>query len=80
MSRPFAYGTTLAALSDFRVGDQQCAVSFKGPGYSADAFIDRRSGRYELGETWLGPIATAAVVLLIIGCALSFFAYVAFVP
>ena len=112
------------ALSDFRVDDQECEVSFKGPGYSADAIIDRRSGRYVLDENRLGPIAlfndlhkgrdtgpawklaidlaggllafisitgliliyfvhkhrTAGIVLLIVGCALSFFAYVAFVP
>ncbi len=39
------------ALSDFRVDETQCGVSFKGPGYSADAFIDRESGRYDLTET-----------------------------
>ena len=42
------------ALTDFRVDDSQCAVSFKGPGYTADAFIDRSSGKYELTETRLG--------------------------
>lgn len=42
------------ALSDFRADDAQCAVSFKGPGYTADAFIDRASGRYELTETRMG--------------------------
>jgi hypothetical protein len=36
------------ALADFRVDDTECTVSFKGPGYSADAFIDRESGRYRL--------------------------------
>src|SRR5580700_3413699 len=33
-----------AALSDFRIDDAQIAVSFKGPGYAADAFIDRGTG------------------------------------
>lgn len=42
------------ALSDFRVDDAQLAVSFKGPGYTADAFVDRASGRYELTETRMG--------------------------
>ncbi len=42
------------ALSDFRIDDAQCAVSFKGPGYTADAFIDRATGRYELTETRMG--------------------------
>jgi hypothetical protein len=38
------------ALADFRVDDSECMVSFKGPGYSADAFIDRESGHYSLTE------------------------------
>ena len=42
------------ALSDFRIDDQQCAVSFKGPGYAADTFIDRASGAYEITETRMG--------------------------
>ena len=40
-----------ASLGDFRIDDAQCAVSFKGPGYSADVFIDRLTGKYELTET-----------------------------
>ncbi len=43
-----------SALSDFRVDDTQLAASFKGPGYSADAFIDRGTGSYELTETRQG--------------------------
>ena len=43
-----------AALSDFRVDDAQCAVSFKGPGYTADTFIDRDAGTYEVTETRMG--------------------------
>jgi len=43
-----------AALTDFRVEDAQLAVNFKGPGYTADAFIDRNSGAYELTETRMG--------------------------
>ena len=43
-----------AALSDFRVDDAQCAVSFKGPGYTADTFIDRDTGTYEVTETRMG--------------------------
>lgn len=45
------------AMSDFRVDDAQCSVSFKGPGYTADAFIDRETGGYELTETRLGFVA-----------------------
>ena len=42
------------ALHDFRVDDSQLSVSFKGPGYAADASIDRASGSYEMAETRLG--------------------------
>ena len=45
------------ANTDFRVEDNQCTVSFKGPGYTADAFIDRASGAYELTITSMGWIA-----------------------
>ena len=37
-----------AAVSEFRIDDGQCTVSFKGPGYAADAFINRENGSYEL--------------------------------
>jgi hypothetical protein len=46
-----------AALSDFRVDDNQLEVSFKGPGYEADAFIDRESGMYEVTESRMGLVA-----------------------
>lgn len=45
------------ALSDFRLDETQAAVSFKGPGYAADAFINRESGEYELTETRYGFVA-----------------------
>ncbi len=45
------------AVADFRVDDAECTVSFKGPGYSADAFIDRESGHYTLTELDHGLIA-----------------------
>jgi hypothetical protein len=45
------------ALADFRVDDGECVVSFKGPGYAADAFIVRDSGEYKLTETSHGLIA-----------------------
>ena len=45
------------ALSDFRIDDIECAVSFKGPGYSADIFIDRATGKYDLSEMRMGFIA-----------------------
>ena len=43
-----------AALSDFRIDDAQIGVSFKGPGYAADAFIDRETGNYDLTKTNAG--------------------------
>lgn len=43
-----------AALSDFRIDDAQLSVSFKGPGYTADTFIDRDTGTYEVTETRMG--------------------------
>lgn len=46
-----------AALSEFRIDEAQCSVSFKGPGYSADAFINRESGEYDLTENRMGFVA-----------------------
>lgn len=40
-----------AALSDFRIDDEQVGVSFKGPGFAADAFVDRATGKYQLTRT-----------------------------
>jgi len=45
------------ALAEFRVDERECMVSFKGPGYSADAFIDRETLKYKLTETSHGLIA-----------------------
>jgi hypothetical protein len=45
------------SVSEFRVEDGLCAVTFKGPGYSADAQIDRATGNYELSENRLGFVA-----------------------
>jgi len=44
-------------VSDFIIDDDQCSVSFKGPGYSADAFINRDNGKYTITETSLGLVA-----------------------
>ncbi|MBC7400992.1 MAG: PepSY-associated TM helix domain-containing protein [Mucilaginibacter sp.] len=44
-------------VSDFIIDDDQCLLSFKGPGYSADAFVDRTTGDYKVTETSLGIIA-----------------------
>ena len=45
------------AVADFRIDETECAVSFKGPGYAADAFIDRESGHYNLTQTSHGFVA-----------------------
>jgi hypothetical protein len=41
-------------VQSFDVDEEQCTVSFAGPGYSADAFISRIDGSYELTETRTG--------------------------
>lgn len=45
------------SVSEFRVDERQCSVSFRGPGYSADAIVDRPGGAYQLTETRLGLVA-----------------------
>ena len=45
------------AVSDFRMDEVEASISFKGPGYAADVFIARATGRYELTETRLGLVA-----------------------
>jgi uncharacterized protein len=45
------------AVSDFRVEGPDVSVAFKGPGYVADALIDRANGTYTLTETRLGLAA-----------------------
>jgi hypothetical protein len=45
------------ALVEFRVDEGECMVTFKGPGYAADAFINRESGHYNLTQTEHGFLA-----------------------
>jgi hypothetical protein len=45
------------AVHDFNVDPSQCVVSFKGPGYAADVFIDRETGQYEILENRMGTAA-----------------------
>jgi uncharacterized protein len=45
------------ALAEFTMNEAECLVTFKGPGYSADAFIDRATGEYTLSETRQGLVA-----------------------
>jgi hypothetical protein len=44
------------AVTDFRIDETQVSLSFKGPAYEADAFIDRTTGEYELSQTRSGFI------------------------
>jgi len=44
-------------VSDFRIEDDQCSVSFKGPGNSADAMINRKDGKFKLIEVKFGIVA-----------------------
>lgn len=44
-------------VSDFLIEDKSCSLSFKGPGYSADAFINRNDGKFKLTELKLGLVA-----------------------
>lgn len=45
------------AVADFKVDEAECVVTFKGPGYAADAFIDRSSGDYTLSQTYHGLVS-----------------------
>ena len=44
------------AVSDFRSDDLETTVSWKGPGYAADAVVARDSGRYTLSVTRHGVV------------------------
>lgn len=44
-------------VEEFFVDDFECMVVYKGPGYSADVFIDRDSGKYSLTEATSGLMA-----------------------
>ena len=45
------------AISDVRVDDAQIAISSRAPGYTADAFIDRATGKYDVTEVSSGFVA-----------------------
>lgn len=46
-----------AKLTDFVTDETECSISFKGPGYAADALVDRTTGHYEVVITKSGLIA-----------------------
>ncbi|WP_240911572.1 PepSY-associated TM helix domain-containing protein [Paludisphaera soli] len=45
------------ALASFTAEEDECVVTFKGPGYSADAFIRRPEGDYRVVEERHGLVA-----------------------
>ena len=45
------------AVDEFRIDDISCTVSFKGPGYTADAFVDRETGKYSINVINSGFVA-----------------------
>ena len=47
------------ALGEFRLDPSEAALTFKSPGYSADVFLDRATGRYEVIELRMGFVAIA---------------------
>jgi hypothetical protein len=44
-------------VNEFRIDDIEVSVSFKGPAYACDAFIDRQTGIYEVSEIKMGLMA-----------------------
>jgi uncharacterized protein len=50
---------TRGTLSDFHLDGEQCEVLFKGPGYEADATIDRATGNYDLT---VSPFSLVAIL------------------
>lgn len=42
------------AMTEFTTDEYQCTVSFNGPGYTADVFINREDGVYDFSETTTG--------------------------
>jgi uncharacterized protein len=47
------------AMDEFRIDETQCVVSFQGPGYAADATIDRSTGALQLHSNTDGNVAIA---------------------
>jgi len=44
-------------VDDFMVDEQECSITFKGPAYSADVFLSRETGKYELTQRSSGWVA-----------------------
>jgi hypothetical protein len=50
-------GGVRGALAEFRVENDQCAVDFKGAGYSASVVVERSTGRFDVTESRMGIAA-----------------------
>ena len=46
------------SITDFRVEDGQIQLSARAPGYTADLFLDRATGKYDLTEVSVGLAGT----------------------
>jgi hypothetical protein len=44
-------------VDEVRIDDRECTVMFKAPGYSADAFIDVKTGQYQMTIVEEGKLA-----------------------
>ncbi len=44
-------------VNDFRIDEREVSISFQGPGYTADVFIQREDGKFQLSTRELGTIA-----------------------
>ncbi|MFM6948350.1 MAG: PepSY-associated TM helix domain-containing protein [Aquirufa sp.] len=44
-------------INDFRIDENEVSISFQGPGYTADAFIQREDGKFQLSTRELGWVA-----------------------
>jgi len=44
-------------VDDFTVDDQECSITFKGPAYSADVFLSRETGKYDVTQRSAGWVA-----------------------
>lgn len=44
-------------LDHFTVDDLQCSIAFRAPAYTADVFLDRETGEYDLTVSYFGMVA-----------------------
>ncbi|MFT3992105.1 MAG: PepSY-associated TM helix domain-containing protein [Luteolibacter sp.] len=44
-------------VDDFTIDESECSITFKGPAYSADVFLNRETGAYEVTQYRQGWVA-----------------------